>query len=101
MARLAHWALYLLMGASAGIGVCLSWARGRSVGIPELFELPALIAPDRALGRTLEAVHSVVSYALLALVVLHVAAALYHHFVRHDPVLRRMLPGGSADRGAP
>jgi cytochrome b561 len=91
-AQLAHWSLYGLIAASAAIGVCLSWARGRSVGIPGLFDLPSLIVPDRALGRTLEAAHSVVSYTLLALVAVHVVAALYHHFVRHDAVLRRMLP---------
>jgi len=91
-ARFEHWGLFGLMAASAAIGVCLSWARGRPVGLPGLFDLPALIAPDRVLGRTLEGIHSVVSYALLALVAVHVAAALYHHFVRHDAVLRRMLP---------
>jgi cytochrome b561 len=37
-------------------------------------------------------VHTVAMWTLLALVVLHVLAALYHHFVRRDDVLRRMLP---------
>ncbi|MBK4738777.1 cytochrome b/b6 domain-containing protein [Noviherbaspirillum pedocola] len=32
-------------------------------------------------------------WALLVLIGLHVAAALYHHFIRHDTILRRMLPG--------
>jgi cytochrome b561 len=91
-ARLAHWGLYVLMAASAGIGVCLSLARGRAVGLPGPFDLPASIAPDPALGRALEGLHSVVSTALLALAAAHIAAALYHHFVRHDAVLRRMLP---------
>ena len=33
------------------------------------------------------------NYVMLALVGLHAAAALYHHFVRRDRVLQRMLPG--------
>ncbi len=38
--------------------------------------------------------HSLLAeYVLLALVGLHVAAALYHYFVRRDRVLQRMLPG--------
>ena len=54
--------------------------------------LPALIGADEALGETLVAVHRWTSRLLLALVLLHVAAALHHHLVRKDDVLRRMLP---------
>jgi cytochrome b561 len=36
--------------------------------------------------------HAILSYAGMCLVVLHVVAALHHHFIRHDDVLRRMLP---------
>ena len=39
-------------------------------------------------------VHSLLAnYLLLSLVGLHVAAALYHYFIRRDRVLQRMLPG--------
>jgi cytochrome b561 len=38
-------------------------------------------------------VHVALSYAGIGLVGLHVTAALYHHFLRRDDVLRRMLPG--------
>jgi len=36
--------------------------------------------------------HMILSYAGMCLVALHVVAALHHHFIRHDDVLRRMLP---------
>jgi cytochrome b561 len=36
--------------------------------------------------------HIRLSYAGMSLVGLHIAAALYHHFVRRDDVLTRMLP---------
>ena len=40
--------------------------------------------------------HTILSYAGMCLVALHVAAALHHHFFRHDDVLRRMLPAALA-----
>ena len=52
-----------------------------------------------ALGynRTAKTLHwlilALANYAMLALVGLHVGAALYHYFVRRDGVLQRMLPG--------
>jgi cytochrome b561 len=41
----------------------------------------------------LVAAYEVPNYAMLILVGLHVLAALYHYFIRHDRVLQRMLPG--------
>ena len=62
-------------------------------------ELPKLVA-TRAPGWGWSGdVHSLLAnYRVLALVGLHVAAALYHHFIRGDRVLRRMLPGRQATR---
>ena len=57
-----------------------------------LFSLPALTSPDQAAaGRALFA-HKLIGFALVAFIVMHVGAALYHHFIRKDGVLRRMLP---------
>ena len=33
-----------------------------------------------------------IGFLVIALVLMHVGAALYHYFVRHDTVLQRMLP---------
>jgi cytochrome b561 len=44
--------------------------------------------------------HTRLSYLGMCLLVLHVVAALYHHFWRRDDVLRRMLPGTPAAPGA-
>jgi cytochrome b561 len=57
------------------------------------FSLPALTAPDEARSAAVFAAHALAAYALAALVIMHVGAALYHHFVRGDGVLVRMLPG--------
>jgi cytochrome b561 len=91
-AKLGHVLLYLLT-----IGVCiLGWLLSGTMRRPldaELFG--AIPIPVLALGRPyhelFEDAHKIVAYTLLALVVVHVAAALRHHFVKRNDVLRRML----------
>jgi cytochrome b561 len=91
-ARIVHWLLYVLIFAVPILGwINASW-RGMPValfGVP----LPQLV-PTRAAGWAWTGdVHALVAnYAMLGLVGLHVAAALYHHFIRRDRVLQRMLP---------
>lgn len=55
--------------------------------------LPAIMAPDRAASAPVFVAHALAGYALGALICLHIAAALFHHFIRRDGTLRRMLPG--------
>jgi len=60
-----------------------------------LFEMPDPIAPgDADLSKLLGKVHRYAGYALAALLLMHVAAALKHHFILRDSVLTRMLPFG-------
>jgi len=60
--------------------------------------LPALAAPDRAVSAGVLLAHAILAFALLGLVGVHVAAALHHHFVRRDALLRRMLRSRAQDR---
>ncbi len=55
-------------------------------------QLPAVIGPDKALAKQAMAMHELIGYLLLGLIALHAAAALFHHHVRRDDVLRAMLP---------
>ena len=57
-----------------------------------LFDVPRLVAKSEGLGKFMETAHLTLQYAVYALVLAHVAAALHHHWVRHDGVLRRMWP---------
>jgi cytochrome b561 len=50
------------------------------------------IAPNETLHEIGETLHGLNAYLIAALVVLHIAGALHHHFVLHDNVLKRMLP---------
>jgi cytochrome b561 len=81
-----HWLLYGLMLATAVAGWGLAGTFRRPVGS---FAVPAIVTNREAHGL-LEDLHGKLSYALLAVVVLHVAAALWRHFVKKDDVLRRM-----------
>jgi cytochrome b561 len=53
--------------------------------------LPQLTAPGSSAHELYEEAHELFAYALIVLVAVHVAAALYHHFVLRDAVLWRML----------
>ncbi|MGF1607805.1 MAG: cytochrome b [Kiloniellales bacterium] len=95
-AKLNHLALYLLLIAQPVIGLLHSGAANFPVVVFGLVTLPALGSPDEALKRQLEGLHGLVAWAILALIALHVAAALRHHLLLKDGVLRRMLPGRAA-----
>lgn len=87
-----HMALYLLI-----IGMPLTgWLMLSAAGKPIPFfvlELPALIGENKALAKQIKEVHEFVGTAGYYLIGLHLAAAFYHHYLRHDNALMRMLPG--------
>lgn len=91
-ASIAHLALYLLMVLVPISG----WLHSSATGVPTVYlgmwQLPDLVAASRPLGRVLKEVHENMSNVLLAVVALHVVAALKHHFVDRDETLRRMWP---------
>jgi cytochrome b561 len=93
-AQVMHWLLYLLLVVSPILGwINASW-RGFPVTLFGLLEMPKLIATRAPGFRWTGDTHVIMSnYILLILVGLHVAAVLYHYFVRRDGVLQRMLPG--------
>jgi cytochrome b561 len=93
-ARMVHWLLYALIVVVPLLG----WINASWRGFPVIMfgvEFPKLIATRAPGWGWTGDVHGLLAnYAMLALVALHVTAALYHHFVRRDGVLQRMLPGG-------
>jgi len=91
-AMLTHWLLLGLVLALTLLGWAASGYRGWTIGIFGLIPLPAIARKGDAWAHTAGDIHNLLVNALLALVALHAAAALYHHFVRRDGVLKRMLP---------
>lgn len=91
-ARFTHVSLYALMLAIPLSGWVYSSASGVQVVYLGLVPLPDLVPKDKALAAVLKVVHVTLNFTLLALVVVHVGAALKHQFVDRDGVLARMLP---------
>lgn len=98
LAHAVHGGFYIVLIALPLTGWLMSSASNFSVSVFGLFTLPNLIAPDKALAETLEAVHGWIAWSLVGLLVLHVAGAVKHHFVLGNDTLRRMVPGWSRRR---
>ncbi len=90
-ARLAHFAFYIFLFALPISGWMMSSAAGLPVSFFGLFVLPDLVSSDPSLMVQLIAVHKWLAYGLIALLCLHITAALQHHFYYKDDILRRML----------
>ncbi len=89
-----HWALYALLFVIPIIGVVTFVWHGRAFDFG-LFRVDFGVKSDRAIFHPTEDLHGYLAYALFALVGLHVLAALWHQFVRHDGLIARMW----TDRG--
>lgn len=89
-AKAVHYGLYALVGATVVLGIFNAWQRGDIVF--NVFTLPKLVPGDLALKRMLEGLHADFADAVLIVAGLHAAAALVHHYLLRDSVLRRMLP---------
>jgi cytochrome b561 len=93
-ASISHWALYIVTIMVAMLG----WAHS-GAHKPDyadwfgLFRVPQITSPDKVAADAYEARHVLFAYVLLALVVLHIAAALWHHFIKRDHVVVRMIDG--------
>ena len=92
--RLAHYAIYLVIIAMPISGWVMSTAAGH---VPHFlgwfyFPMPGISLNEQLAGQAFQ-VHNVLAIILIVLVSFHVLAALFHHFVLKDNVLKRMLPG--------
>lgn len=91
LASYAHQLLYLLMVAIPISGYLISSADGRAVKVFNWFEVPAITDDIDNLATISGDIHYWLSIAIIALTVLHIAAALKHHFVDKDNTLKRIV----------
>jgi cytochrome b561 len=89
-----HGLLYVALFGQPILGLFANSAYGAPLNLFWLVEIPPLIEKDEALSETLFSIHERLGYAIAALAAVHVSAALYHHIIRRDGVLRRMAPRG-------
>ena len=92
LAKTTHIAFYVLLFAMPVTGWMMSSAKNYSVSWFGLFTWPNLIAQSDDAFVYLRGTHEILSWTLFAIAMLHIAAALKHHFWNKDNVLTRMLP---------
>lgn len=92
-ANAGHLALYALMLSLPILGWLMLSAAGKPIPFFGL-ELPALITQNKELAKQLKELHETIGELGYYLVALHALAALYHHHIKKDNTLIRILPGG-------
>lgn len=88
VAKATHAALYILVVAIVVLGIANAFVRGIPIAGP--YSLPQI--GDPAWRRPLTQWHGLAANILMALALFHAGAALVHHYLWHDTILRRMLP---------
>jgi cytochrome b561 len=92
LAKATHVVFYVLLFVMPLTGWLMSSAKNYSVSWFGQFTWPNLIGPDEGWFVALRIIHGLLSWLLLSLAILHILAALKHHFWNKDDVLKRMLP---------
>jgi cytochrome b561 len=92
LARAAHFFFYAFLFIMPLTGWMMSSAKNFSVSWFHQFTWPNLVAPNEQAFNILRTTHDTLSWLLFALALLHILAALKHHFWNKDDVLKRMLP---------
>ncbi|MDG1312427.1 MAG: cytochrome b/b6 domain-containing protein [Porticoccaceae bacterium] len=90
LASAAHGVLYLLMLALPLSGWITSAAANFPVKLFWLIPLPPIVGPDDGLKSIAAEVHEICVFVLIAILVVHIGAALRHHFMLGDSALKRM-----------
>ena len=94
IASLTHGVLYALVFAIPISGWILNSAAGFPLRWFGLFKVPAIAGKSEWLHELAEEVHEWLFWALIAVALVHAAAAIYHHVFQRDATLVRMLPRG-------
>lgn len=90
--RVVHWGFYPLLLALMVSGYLISTADGRPIEVFDWFSVPSLVQ-KKGLEDTAGEVHEILSYLTIAVVALHAAASLKHHFIDRSRILVRMWSG--------
>lgn len=96
-AKASHWLLYALMFAMPLIGWSMLSAGGYPVTMFGGFSLPAIAPHNPTVYAILRSAHTWLALLLFATVLMHLAAALFHAWVRRDGVFGSMARGGATN----
>jgi cytochrome b561 len=92
LSKATHLLLYAALICVPVLGWINASSRGWRVALPGGLPLPSLSTKGSSFGGAMGDVHSLLAWALLILIGLHVVAALFHRFVLKDGVMQRMAP---------
>ena len=90
-ATATHTVLYVLMAATPLLGWWLSSAMGFPLKYLGVIALPDLGPKDKAVAQWIEPIHAAFAWTLATLALIHAAAAMRHHIIRRDDILRRII----------
>jgi cytochrome b561 len=93
IATLVHWGLYITVFVQLVAGMMVVATGGKPVPFFGLFSVPLPVSEDRDAHHFWEEVHEFTWTIIAALLIVHVLAAIYNHFVLKNDVLRRMTSG--------
>jgi superoxide oxidase len=91
LAKTSEYSLYALLLCQPLTGLAQSLTRGRHFML-FAWQVPKVMAGDKPLTMLFHQIHMLSAWVLLALIGLHILAALFHRFVLRDEVLQSMLP---------
>jgi cytochrome b561 len=91
IAGIGHLVLYALMLAAPLVGVAVIFLRGRGIDFG-VFMLPSPLAANRPAAGSAKELHELLAWGLMVLAAGHAAVVVWHHRVRRDGVLLRMMP---------
>ena len=97
LAHAGHFALYFLLVALPLTGVLFSWSAGYPAPVMYLFNLPPLIEKNEEILSIMRPVHMYISWIAGLLLIGHILAALKHHFIDKDHVLKSMIQRPKSD----
>jgi cytochrome b561 len=89
----AHAGLYVLLIVQPLVGWIAVSASGAQAAVLGLFTLPSVAPEDPILAEKLFVLHDLFGISIAGLVAAHIGAALYHHVVRRDRIMMRMITG--------
>ena len=92
LSKIVHWVLYFMAFSMPLSGWAMSSSYGYPVSVFGFFTLPPLVEKNEVRGELFAELHELGGWALIAVILLHVAGALKHHFIDKDVTLKRMLP---------
>ena len=92
-AGVVYVAMYVVLLTQPIVGFLMTTAFGFPIVYLGLVPLPQLFEADRDFAERLQGIHFALAMVLLALFAAHMVGVLFHHLIKQDGILQRMLPG--------